>query len=59
MLLQIHHGNLGGTLRDQGGRARGVQNLLGRKVVGVGVAGALAGDDANAAAGGDSLRGRL
>ena len=44
---------------DQGRGARGVQNAVGRKIVGVGVSGALAGDDANAASGGDSLAGRL
>ena len=59
MLLQIHHRNLGGTLRDQGSRARRVQNPLRRQVIGVGVAGALAGNDANAAARRNSLRSRF
>ena len=36
-----------------------MQNLFRGKIVGIGVAGALAGHYANAASGADSLRGRL
>ena len=44
---------------DQRRGARGMKNPLRRKIVGVGIAGALAGNDAHAAARRNSLRGRL
>ena len=48
-----------GGAGDQSRGAGGVQDAVGGKIVGVGVAGALAGNDANAAAGGNALRGGL
>ena len=44
---------------DQRRRAGGMQNPLWRKIVGIGIAGALAGNDAHAATRRNSLRGRL
>jgi hypothetical protein len=52
-------GLLGGAGGDEGGGAGGVEQALGAEVVGVGVAGALAGEDADAAAGADALAGGL
>ncbi len=49
----------GRAVGDERGGAGGAQQAFGGKVVGVGVAGSLAGDDADAAAGGDSLAGGL
>ena len=54
-LLKSGDGRFCGGAGDQGRGAGGVQNAVGGKIVGVGVAGALSGDDADAAAGGDSL----
>ncbi len=51
------HGLLRGAGGDERGGARGVEKALGAEVVGIGVAGALAGEDADAAAGADALAG--
>src|SRR5580658_8526362 len=58
-LLKSGDGSFRGGAGDEGSGAGGVQDARGRKIVGVGVAGALSGDDADAASGGDALRGRL
>src|ERR1019366_8398286 len=49
LLLESGHRGLGGRAGDKRGGAGGVENALGRKIVGVSVAGALSGDNANAA----------
>src|SRR5580698_8067363 len=49
--------SLGRGTGDQSGGARGVEDAGGRKIVGVGVAGALARDDADATSSGDALAG--
>src|SRR5262249_43791501 len=59
LLLKSRAGSLGRTTGYQGGCACGVQDSGGREIVGIGVPGALAGDDANAASGGDTLRSRF
>ena len=48
-----------GAVGDEGGGACGFEQAIGAEVVGVGVAGALAGEDANAAADADALGGGL
>ena len=58
-LRKALHRLLGRAAGDQGRGARGAQQAVGGEVVGVGVAGALAADDADAAAGADSLAGGL
>jgi hypothetical protein len=50
-------GLLGGAGGDEGGGAGGVEQALGAEIVSVGVAGALAGEDADAAAGAGALAG--
>ena len=59
LLLKAYDRGLGRAAGDQGGGAGSVQNALGRKIVGVGVAGALADHHANAASCGNPLRSRL
>ena len=51
------HGLFGRAGGDEGGGAGGVEQALGAEIVGVGVAGALAGEDADAAAGAGALAG--
>ncbi len=58
-LAEAVHLLLRGAAGDQGRGAGGMQQALGREVVGVGVAGALAGEDADAAAYADALGGGL
>ncbi len=53
------HGLLGRAAGDEGGGAGGVEQAIGAEIVGIGVAGALAGENANAAAGTVALRGGL
>jgi hypothetical protein len=48
---------LAGAGGDERGGAGGVEQALGAEIVGVGVAGALAGEDADAAAGAGALAG--
>src|SRR6185369_2865381 len=57
LVLEIDDRLLRGAAGNEGCGLRGVQDALGRKIVGIGVAGALAGDDANAASGADALGG--
>ena len=56
-MAEALHELLGGAGGDEGGGARGLEECVGGEVVGIGVAGALAGEDADAAAEADSLRG--
>ncbi len=56
-VAEAGHLLLGRTARDKGRRPRCTKEALGGKVVRVGVAGALAGEDADAAADADALRG--
>ncbi len=58
-LAEAGHGLLRRPAGDQGRGARGAQQPLGGKIVGVGVAGALPGDNANAAARAHALAGRF
>ena len=51
------HELFGGAGGDEGGGARGAEEAVGGEVVGVGVAGALAGEDTDAAAEADALGG--
>ena len=50
---------LGGAAGDQGGGAGGAQEAVGGEVVGVGVSGALAGEDTDTTADADALAGGL
>ena len=59
LLLESGDRRLGRSARDQRRGARGMQNSLRRKIVGVGIAGALSGNDAHAAARRNPLRGGL
>ena len=59
LLLESGNRRFGRRARDQRRRASRMQNALRRKIVGVGISGALAGNHAHAAARGNSLRCRL
>ena len=56
-MAEAQHEFLGGAGGDEGGGARSFKERVGGEVVGIGVAGALAGEDTDAAAQTDSLRG--
>ncbi len=53
------HELFGGTAGDEGGGAGGAEEAVGGEIVGVGVAGALAGEDTDAAAEADALARRI
>ena len=59
LVLQIYDRLLRWAAGDERSGFRGVQDALRREIVGIGVSGALAGDDANAASGADALGGGL
>ena len=59
MLFEIHHRLLRRAAGDERRGARRAQNFFRRQVVGVGVAGTLAGDDPDSAACRNALRGRF
>ena len=55
-MAEAGHLLLGGAAGDEGCGAGGAEEAIGGKIVGVGVAGALAGEDTDAAADADALR---
>ena len=59
LFLESDRRSLCGAAGNQSRSAGGVQNALRGKIVGIGIAGALAGDHADATSGGNPLRGRL
>ena len=59
MLFQVHHWLLRRAAGDERRGARRAQNFFRRQVVGVGVAGTLAGDDSDSTACRNALRGRF
>jgi hypothetical protein len=58
-LAETRHLLPGRSVGDQGGGAGSTHQPLGRKVIGVGITGAISGADANTTSGADSLAGRL
>ena len=58
-VAEAAHQLFGGAAGDEGCGARGAEEAVGGEVVGVGVAGALAGEDADAAAYADALARRF
>ncbi len=58
-VAEAAHQLFGWAAGDEGCGARGAEQAVGGEIVGVGVAGALAGDDADAAAYADALAGGL